>query len=291
MPCVVILEFSHKILTIKSSWAQVLNDATSRNKGSRPGNRGKIFYSPNKRDKANFRMKTRYDFTHTQKACYYGFVLDSFGKLIHSHKSLGKGFFIRFFFFKDTYKEAQSCAAIKRRLRRTDRVDYSENIEKIPPFRRRQRERNKEKPSNRRQRSESAIIREKIQVKIERISNLKKGISFQNKQRDKVDIEYIAESDVDEFDELAGGSEDEMPSEMDEIENVMVEPNNDESLDDLIEIDPLAGRAPNIAAGVPPIEVDNEFSLEYCFVSDVSYLRNVDINFDIRLCIFVTGIE
>lgn len=86
MPCVVYLLFSdsEKIICVKSAWCQANNIAETVNNGSRPGEMVKKFFSPNKFDQPNFGLTERDLFDDTVAACYFGFVLDHFGKLNRS---------------------------------------------------------------------------------------------------------------------------------------------------------------------------------------------------------------
>lgn len=78
MPCVVSLENFVKILCVKSSWCE--NFADTLNYGSQPGRMVKIFYSPDRSDKPDFRLQEPDEFDDTAPACYYGYVLDHFGE-------------------------------------------------------------------------------------------------------------------------------------------------------------------------------------------------------------------
>lgn len=82
MPCVVSLRFSRQIIVVKNTWCQKNFEADTVNYGSRPGKITKIFFSPDKSERPNFALKARKNFNISIAACYYGCVLDYFGKEI-----------------------------------------------------------------------------------------------------------------------------------------------------------------------------------------------------------------
>lgn len=159
----------------------------------------------------------------------------------------------------DTYEQAKSITEKKNRLRCVA-VDYCEKKE----------ERKKRSQTQRRPRSEHETIRQQIKIKIERISNIKKALNIHNQQRDKMQIQDV---DLEEIDELLDETEDEMPSDIVEIEAGHYQlAQNDGAADDLIEIGSHAGiRTNTISTGIDPIQVDNTFSVEYSFTVDVSF--------------------
>lgn len=129
-------------------------------------------------------------------------------------------------------------------------------------------ENEKKKPLRRPPKSECAKIKEKIKINVERIANLKKAISLHNRLIDKTSID-----DVDEIDDLLDGSDDEMPPSTDIIRaGSSMQGENDESIV-IVSENMMYDDAPiAITTGIALVKVDNEFSVEYCYTSDVSYL-------------------
>lgn len=84
MPCVVLLRDSPEIIVVKSVWCKSTNEADTINFGNRPSELVKVFYSPNKKDKPDFNLQEPDTFDNTIAACYFGFILDNFGKINHS---------------------------------------------------------------------------------------------------------------------------------------------------------------------------------------------------------------
>lgn len=138
-------------------------------------------------------------------------------------------------------------------------------------------------------RNKYAKLKKQIEIKIERISALKKGLCVNNQLRDKNDIECV-EDDVAEIFDLLDGSDDEMPQESEMPEQIEIPQRNE------IEVTPSPSRNANtdenedsveiitengigiaatneITAGIEPIQVDSEFSLQYSYTTDVSYFR------------------
>lgn len=115
--------------------------------------------------------------------------------------------------------------------------------------------------------SEVTALKEEIRVKIEKIACLKKAVSIANREHDKIHLQELQpdSEDVDEIDDiLYYESDDDMAA----VETNK-QPNADDSDSDVIEIDPNESR-PSITVGVPCVEIDRDFSLEYTFVRDVS---------------------
>lgn len=163
-------------------------------------------------------------------------------------------------YYLETYKQAKSFAEKKKSLRCNIPIDYCEKDFKIPKQNRPQ--------------SACAQIKKKVEIKIERISNLKKALYIRNQESDMIRLDEL---DVDEMDDLLDESDDEMPP---DISVTNTDPsslaNADETADDVIEINATARIVTPeclITTGIDPIEVDEEFSLEYCFVNDVSYFH------------------
>lgn len=75
MPCCVLLKNSGEIIILKSAWCEKLNKAESRIHGCRPWEMVKIFYSPDKKKRADFRLQIMKTFHHNRMACYYGYVM------------------------------------------------------------------------------------------------------------------------------------------------------------------------------------------------------------------------
>lgn len=80
MPCVVYLQRSKGLIVVKSAWCDKINDAKSINSGLHPGRKRKIFFSPEKKAKADFQMEPKTVFDGNIAACYFGFVLRNCGK-------------------------------------------------------------------------------------------------------------------------------------------------------------------------------------------------------------------
>lgn len=85
-----------------------------------------------------------------------------------------------------------------------------------------------------------------------------------------MDVQNLDPDDIDEIDDLIDESDDEIPqNENDEPQAT----NGDDSMDDdLVEIGIGVATTRNaITAGIVPTELDQEFSLEYSYTTDVSF--------------------
>lgn len=122
--------------------------------------------------------------------------------------------------------------------------------------------------SGRRPRSECAIIKRDIKVKIDRISKLKRDLYFRNVTRDKYKIQDVCHEDIDEMDDLLAESDDEMLSEDIEIneENTQSMQVHIEDSDD----DEESNNIGNNYLGATRAIVDIPFSRQYAFYIDVS---------------------
>lgn len=178
MPCVVSLENFVKILCVKSSWCE--NFANTLNYGSQPGKMVKNFYSPDRSDKPDFRLQEPDEFDDTAPACYYGYVLDHFGKRVQDVQC--KSIFDANNFFPDNYPDAEQCAAQKRRLRCVLPVFYGE--EKM-------KSKNRHRPQ-----SELAKVKGKIHETIEKITGLNTAIALHNRIKDKISVDDVEEFDI-----------------------------------------------------------------------------------------------
>lgn len=86
MPCCVLLECTKEILVVKDSWCEKVNGADIRNGGCGPSDSMKIFYSPNKKRRADFSLETSPNFDADATTCYDGFVIYICGKYIETMK-------------------------------------------------------------------------------------------------------------------------------------------------------------------------------------------------------------
>lgn len=128
---------------------------------------------------------------------------------------------------------------------------------------------NTKNPSNTRRHAANsyAALKAKILVKNERITNLKKALFIGNKERDRMMIESIDEQDVEELQDLLAES---VSSDEDEEQAPLNRTTqNPETDDDIIEVGGHLGK-PVRPAGVAPMEIDEEFSLQYAFFRNVS---------------------
>lgn len=258
MPACVIVGDSNKILVVKNSWCDgVNNDADSRNCGTPPWSTIKIFFSPDKTKKANFRLRPRDVFNERKTACYFGNVLCISGKHA-SRKNADCEQHCRVYFihilFPDTYKEAKLYMQKRRSVLP---VNYCEEIGRT--------ERNV-RPLNEKQKRIMELKTE-IKIKSERLTYLKKAVFVFNQQIDKRKVEIIDEDDLEEFEELI--DDDDMEY---DVENGSVPVSNADLSDNVSLIE--GGRELNeqraLLPGVEPLQIDSNFSLEYSYTNDVS---------------------
>lgn len=100
-------------------------------------------------------------------------------------------------------KQAEKCAASKRRLRRVVPVDYAEN------------DLEKKKTSNRSQpKTELAKLKAEIATKVERMCVLKMELNLHNRLKDKICVD-----DLSEMEDLLDDSD----SSDDEVEQIVVD--------------------------------------------------------------------
>lgn len=179
---------------------QSIIDADNRNYGSRPRAITKLFFSPDKNAEANFRLRGKVHFNAAITACYYGHVLFICGMSMWSTPAFSMFISITVMFcFLDTYREAKIYVDKNRAI---TPINYSEDD--------RERHVAVQRQLNEQQ-QEMANAYERIRIKSERITNLKKALNILNIQHDKRKIEDIDLSDVDEFDVLL--SDEETPDE------------------------------------------------------------------------------
>lgn len=94
---------------------------------------------------------------------------------------------------------------------------------------------------------------------------MKKAVYFWNCRIDQRKIDFIDDEDVDEFDDLLDDVG--MPPNIEENDPV---PPNNETEDDCIVIGAPREHQPNSnELEMVTLEVDRDFSLEYCFTTDV----------------------
>lgn len=116
-----------------------------------------------------------------------------------------------------------------------------------------------------------ADLRRKIEIKVERICNLRAALCIQNYQRDKMRVDIIEDDDVDEMADMLDDSDDDggeifVPDGL--------RPNTIEAIDDdIVLIGAVSvGEENLIRTGVQTLEVDNQLSLEYSYTTDVRFL-------------------
>lgn len=129
-----------------------------------------------------------------------------------------------------------------------------------------------------------AQVKERIRIKCEHMTRLKSAINALNRQHDRREVLDLCESDCEEINDLiveSDGQNEEVPTNMSECEvDGPLEIANDGDLDDLLLIDPPSVSASSaIRAGILPIEVDREFSLEYTYTTDVISVKFCLIQF------------
>lgn len=119
--------------------------------------------------------------------------------------------------------------------------------------------------------SDTSRAKEQLKIKSERITSLKKAIHVLNQQKDKKEVVDLDNSDIEQFEDLldeAGHLDDEIPTTINECGSGSSTLATNDDTDDLILIG--APRSTAITAGISPIELDREFSLEYTYTTDVS---------------------
>lgn len=87
MPSVVFLCDPNKVIVVKSAWCQSNAEAGTINFGSRASELVKVFFSPDQSEKPNFGLAvldSDDEFDGSIIACYYGYILDHFGKTLVS---------------------------------------------------------------------------------------------------------------------------------------------------------------------------------------------------------------
>lgn len=131
-------------------------------------------------------------------------------------------------------------------------MNYSENLENPRRGCRRLNDHQKE----------IAAVTAELEIKRERISNMKTALYSMNKQHDKYDIK-----DVEEYDDLISEDEGE-----DETDSSNIAPSTSES-NDVIEINENENNAV-IRTGVEPLQTDYSLSMEYSFITDVHNNRH-----------------
>lgn len=148
-------------------------------------------------------------------------------------------------------------------MRRGFRIDYCEKQPKIH--------------SDRPPRSECAIIKQKIKLKIGRISKLKQDLYVRNVTRDKYKIQDVCHEDIDGMDDLLAESDGEMSPDDIEINEDNAQSVHIEDSDE----DGESNNTRNNYRGSTHAIVDVPFSLQYAFCIDVSSIYNNHmINYD-----------
>lgn len=140
-----------------------------------------------------------------------------------------------YFFFADTFTEAKRYAA---RNRAVWPVDYCED------------ERTERASTVGRQTEKNKLLQE-IQVKVEKITNMQRAITTLNQTCDKQKIDYIDASDVEEFDDML----------LENGNNLGADDDDTESIISVMTIP---------SSGMGRLDIDQQFSAEYCFETDVS---------------------
>lgn len=264
MPYVVRFEYSGVMKVVKTSWCERLKCADLKNKGFRVSTFVKVFYSKDTTQQPDFELETKETFDEGTPACYYGFVLRICGEksvelLICNMCTFQQFLMLHFLLcFVDTKEEARLYLSRKRRL---SPVNYDESDEK-----------RKYRQSNGNQ-SAAALVKEKIRIECEHISRLKSAIGALNRQHDRREVLDVCESDCEEIDDLITAPDqqnEEVPTSMDECKRVPSKFAEDGDSDDsLIFIASSTLHSSIIRTGIIPLEVDNEFSLEYTYTTDV----------------------
>lgn len=115
-----------------------------------------------------------------------------------------------------------------------------------------------------------ADIKSKLKVKSEHLSRLKKAIGILNRQVDKKNIDVLSDTELEEYDELVDDNDNVLQNTTDAPHLPTIDDN------DCIEVsaDNRAIRANAITTGVDVAELltDRDFSLEYSYTTDVSYI-------------------
>lgn len=116
------------------------------------------------------------------------------------------------------------------------------------------------------------IVIEEIKIKVERLTHLKRSIDVLNRQHDKKEVMDIDDDDIEEFNKLLEAKDnerDEVPRTIDECDfGTSNDATNDDS-DELIVMN--SGPASSgIITGITGIEIDEEFSMQYSYTTDVS---------------------
>lgn len=82
MPACVIVKNTKKILVLKSAWCDYIkNNAENVNTGVPSWSTTKIFFSPDKKQVADFQLETTPQFDENQTGCYEGYILRVFGNI------------------------------------------------------------------------------------------------------------------------------------------------------------------------------------------------------------------
>lgn len=295
MPCVV-LSLTDGIKIVKSECVEKVNSAESRISGTSPNVLVKIFHSVDKHLEPNFQLEPQEHEELEQLDNYveYGYVLKICGECNKFETLFNLSNFKRYFLILDTYKEAKSYAAKKRSR---EPVNYCESPKKKKCL---------SAPKGHRKRIADVI--EKIQVKSERYTNLKKALYIANCENNKKYTDDVEEMDLDEYQALLG--DEHVPQNEEDICNER-SPINDGKDDDCIDLSSTSKQAePNsitiganqmtlecslpcdgedddcielpstsnqrteriaITIGVDklPLEIDEEFSCQYSYTTDV----------------------
>lgn len=115
-----------------------------------------------------------------------------------------------------------------------------------------------------------ADIKKHIKVKLERITNLKKALRILNLENDKRNIDHVAESDLDEYDDLL--DDDYVPRNVDHVSETLSTSNVDVD-NDCIEVgnsNPTPqSKAITIGVDAGDLQLDKDFSQEYSYTIDV----------------------
>lgn len=149
----------------------------------------------------------------------------------------------------DTYDESETYASKKRPWRP---MDYCE----ISP----------KKPSA--VAVEMTQAKAELKIKVERLTNLNKALVVLNLQNDKRRVELVTDSDLEEIEDIMDTEPDH-----DAIHRSDNAPQalNDTDSEDVIILGPVnQPKQPSLSIGVLPLEVDEDLSVQYSFIVDVS---------------------
>lgn len=176
-----------------------------------------------------------------------------------------RNFELYYYCFSESYSEAKIYAKKKRPI---FPMDYCES---------QKRKKCQSKPKG--HQKHIADLKENIKVKSEHLSLLKRAVRILNRAYDKKNIDNVDEMDLQEYDDLidAGSC---VPQNM-EVFGTSQSLSNEETDDDCVVVGAgsrtRATRTNAITEGVGEVElqIDKDFSLEYSYTTDVSWIERI----------------